>query len=60
MSTVSWSSPALRVWDEAVIEDWLDGSSAYLGGATPRVVIRRGRSAEVLAAIADDEVGVYG
>lgn len=51
---------AKEVWDEAVIVDWLDGSNAHLGGATPREMIRRGRTAEVLDAITGDEAGVYG
>lgn len=51
---------AKEVWDEAVIADWLDGSNAHLGGATPRETIRRGRTAEVLDAITGDEAGVYG
>lgn len=51
---------AKEVWDEAVIADWLDGSNAFLGGATPREMIRRGRTAEVLDAITGDEGGVYG
>ena len=50
---------ASRVWGEAVVSDWLDGSNAYLGGATPREMVRRGRTAEVLAAIAGDEAGIY-
>lgn len=50
---------ARGVWDEAVIADWLDGSNAHLGGATPREMIRRGRTAEVLDAITGDEAGVY-
>ena len=51
---------ASRVWDNAVIPEWLEGRNAFLGGATPREMIRRGRTAEVLAAIAGDEAGVYG
>lgn len=53
-------SRASQVWDEAVVSDWLEGPNAFLGGATPREMIRRGRTAEVLAAVAGDEAGVYG
>ena len=53
-------SRACLVWDEAVVLDWLDGPNALLGGATPREMVRRGRTAEVLAAITGEETGVYG
>ncbi|MBB5831917.1 hypothetical protein [Brachybacterium aquaticum] len=50
---------ASKVWDEAVILDWLEGRNAFLGGTTPLDMIRRGRTAAVLAAITGDEAGVY-
>lgn len=50
---------ARMVWDDTVIPDWLSGRNAFLGGATPLEMIRRGRTSEVLDAITGDETGVY-
>lgn len=50
---------ARLVWDESVIPDWLQGRNAFLDGATPLEMIRRGRISEVLDAITGDETGVY-
>ena len=47
------------VWADDVLGDWLRGSNAFLGGATPLELIRRGRTAEVLDAIAGESAGVY-
>lgn len=50
---------ARLIWDESVITDWLHGSNAFLDGATPLEMIRRGRTSEVLDALTGDESGVY-
>lgn len=50
---------AAMVWDSAVITDWLHGTNAFLGGATPLEMIRQGRTAEVLQAVTADDAGVY-
>lgn len=47
------------VWDVKVIPDWLRGHNAFLEGATPLEMIRRGRTSEVLDAIDGDESGVF-
>lgn len=52
-------SRARMVWDDSVIPDWLNGRNAFLDGATPLEMIRRGRTSEVLDAIIGDETGVY-
>lgn len=52
-------SRARMVWDDSVIPDWLNGHNAFLDGATPLEMIRRGRTSEVLDAITGDETGVY-
>lgn len=52
-------SRARMVWDESVIPEWLHGHNAFLDGATPLEMIRRGRTSEVLDAISGDESGVY-
>ena len=53
-------SRAREVWDDSVIEDWLDGNNAHLNGASPREMVRQGRTAEVLEAITSDEAGSFG
>lgn len=52
-------SRARMIWDDSVIPDWLNGNNAFLDGATPLEMIRRGRTSEVLDAITGDETGVY-
>ncbi|MGP5710252.1 hypothetical protein ACTXPC_17795 [Brachybacterium alimentarium] len=50
---------ASMVWDDEVIQDWLEGHNAFLGGAKPLDMVRRGRTSEVLGAISGDEAGVF-
>lgn len=51
---------ATLLWgDRLVVMDWLAGSNAYLGGATPSAFIRLGRAAEVLVVIEETLSGGY-
>jgi DNA-binding transcriptional regulator YdaS (Cro superfamily) len=50
---------AALVWDRSVVPDWLRGHNAFLGGATPLEMIRRGRTAEVLQALEAEASGAY-
>lgn len=47
------------VWDDAALRDWLEGQNAFLDGATPLEMVRRGRTSEVLEAITGAETGVF-
>lgn len=50
---------AAMVWDESVVSDWLHGHNAFLGGATPLDMVRKGRTAEVLQAISAEAAGAF-
>jgi hypothetical protein len=50
---------ASKVWSRAAIWDWLNGRNAFLGGATPLDMVRRGRMAEVLQAVEGEASGAY-
>lgn len=51
---------ALQVWgDPQVVRDWLAGSNAYLGGASPLAVIRIRGVAEVLSVLDQVQGGAY-
>lgn len=52
-------SRASMVSDDVVIQDWLEGRNALLGGATPLEMVLRGRTSQVLDAIVGDEAEVF-
>jgi hypothetical protein len=45
--------------DRIVFMDWLTGSNAYMGTASPTDFIRMGRTAEVLIVIEETRSGAY-
>lgn len=49
----------VSAWPAETIRDWLTGDNAFLGGATPKDMLRRGRVSEVLAALEGELAGVY-
>ncbi|GAA1423969.1 hypothetical protein [Agrococcus citreus] len=49
----------VSTWPAETIRDWLAGDNAYLGGATPKDMLRSGRVSEVLAALEGELAGVY-
>ena len=42
------------------IPDWLEGPNGHLDDRSPAYLLRRGRVADVLAALEADKAGVYG
>ena len=49
-----------RWFHPGTIPDWLEGPNVHLDDRTPAYLLRRGRVADVLAALEADKAGVYG
>ena len=49
----------VSAWPAETIRDWLNGDNAFLGGATPKDMLRSGRVSEVLAALEGELADVY-
>ncbi len=49
----------LRWLDPDIVEEWLTGANAHLGGATPSYCIQQSRMAEVIGAVEAMKSGVF-
>jgi len=49
----------LRWLDTDIVEEWLTGANAHLGGATPSYFIQRSQLAEVVGAVEAVKTGVF-
>ncbi len=49
----------LRWLDDDLVEEWLTGANAHLGGAAPSYFIQQGRLAEVVGAVEAMKTGVF-